>query len=180
MANAKGETIKCGTCNLGKQQKTANPAKHVENKNPGELKKDALQPGQVIFSDQYQTNVPDKPMKTMDGTGAVQPYQGQTIFCDAASGYIIHVKHQVVLTSYKTIAAKVNFKRLAIKAGVMVTSYHTDNSIYRSSEFMKEIYLKGQGIKMSRVSMQFQNGVSENTIKNTVARAHTMMLHATL
>jgi len=74
MANTKGETIKCGTCNLGKQQKTANPAKHVENKNLGELKKDALQPGQVIFSDQYQMNIPGKPMKTKDGAGAVQPY----------------------------------------------------------------------------------------------------------
>jgi len=45
---------------------------------------------------------------------------------------------------------------------------------------MKEIHSKGQGIKMSGVSAQFQNGVSENAIKNTVARAHTMMLHAAL
>jgi len=45
---------------------------------------------------------------------------------------------------------------------------------------MKEIRLKGQGIKMSGVSLQFQNGVSENAIKTTVARACTMMLHAAL
>ncbi len=108
---------------------TANPAKHIENKNPGKLKKDALQPGQVIFSDQYQTNIPGKPMKTKDGAGAVQPYRGGMIFCDAASGYI-HVEHQVALTSYKTIAAKVNFEQLAIEASVTVTSYHTDNGIY--------------------------------------------------
>jgi len=60
MAKANCETIKCRTCNLGKQQRTANPAKHIENRPPGELKKDVLQPGQVIFSDQYQTNVPGK------------------------------------------------------------------------------------------------------------------------
>jgi len=109
----------------------------------------------------------------------MQPYRGGTIFCDATSGYI-HVKHQVSLTSYETIAAKVNFERLAIEAGVTITSYHTDNGIYRSSEFLKELHTKGQGIKMSGVSTQFQNGAAENAIKNTVARARTMMLHAAI
>jgi len=44
-----------------------------------------------------------------------------------------------------------------------------DNGIYRSSEFMRELYKKGQGIKMSNISAQFQNGVAENAIKTTVA-----------
>jgi len=108
-----------------------------------------------------------------------QPYKGRTIFCDAASGFI-HVEHQVTLTSYEMIAAKINFKRVAIKASVTVTTYHTDNGIYRSSKFMKDLHTKGQGIKMSGVSMQFQNGAVENVIRRTVVRAHTIMLHATL
>jgi len=108
-----------------------------------------------------------------------QPYKGRTIFCDAASGFI-HVEHQVTLTSYEMIAAKINFKRVAIKASVTVTTYHMDNGIYRSSKFLKDLHTKGQGIKMSGVSMQFQNGAVENAIKTTVARAHTMMLHAAL
>ena len=90
------------------------------------------------------------------------------------------MEHQVALTSYETIAAKCNFERLALEAGVTVTSYHTDNGIYRSNEFLKELHSKGQGIKMSGVSAQFQNGVAENAIKTTVARACTMMLHAAL
>jgi len=53
LTNTNCNNIKCGTCQLGKQQRTANPAKHVKNKQPGELKKDVLQPGQVIFSNQY-------------------------------------------------------------------------------------------------------------------------------
>ena len=74
MGHANCDPIKCGTCNLGKQQKTANPSKHVANKNPGELKKDILQPGQVIFSNQYQMNVPGKLMKSKDVAGSNQPY----------------------------------------------------------------------------------------------------------
>jgi len=107
----------------------ANPSKHAENKNLGELKKDALQPGQVIFSDQYQTNIPGKPSQNKDGTARNQQYQGGTIFSDAVSGYI-HIEHQVALTSYEMIASKLNFERIAIKAGVTVTLYHTDNGIY--------------------------------------------------
>jgi len=74
MGHANCNPIKFGTCNLGKQQKTANPSKHVANKNPGELKKDALQPGQVISSNQYQMNVPGKLMKSKDVAGSNQPY----------------------------------------------------------------------------------------------------------
>ncbi len=108
MGKARCDAPQCGTCNLGKQRKMPNPAKAVKDKKPGELKKNVLQPGQVIFSDQYQTNVPGKPMKNKDGTGTTQPYQGGTIFCDAASGYV-HVEHQVGLTSYETIASKLSF-----------------------------------------------------------------------
>jgi len=93
-------------------------------------------------------NVPGKPTQHKDGAGAGQPYRGGSIFCNAASSYI-HIKHQVTLTSYETIAAKVNFKKLVIEAGVTVMAYHTDNGIYCSSEFLKELHTKGQGIKMS-------------------------------
>jgi len=179
MGKARCDALQCGTCNLGKQHKTPNPAKAVKDKKLGELKKNVLQPGQVIFSNQYQTNVPSKPMKNKDGTGTTQLYKGGTIFCDAASGYV-HVEHQVGLTSYEMIASKLSFERICMEAGITVTSYHTDNGIFHSTEFLKELHEKGQGIKMSGVSAQFQNGAAENTIKNTVAKACTMMFHSAL
>jgi len=64
--------------------------------------------------------------------------------------------------------------------GVKVHSYHTDNGIYHSDEFLKELQSKGQGIKMSGVSAQFQNGAAESIIKSVVQSARTMMLHANL
>jgi len=68
-------------------------------------------------------------LQNKDGTAGNQQYQGRTIFCDAALGYI-HIKHQVALTSYEMIAFKLNFERIAIEPGVTVTLYHTDNGIY--------------------------------------------------
>jgi len=179
MSHANCDLIKCRTRNLGKQQKTANPAKQVTAKNPAALKKDDLQPGQVVFSNQYQSQVLGKPAKGKDETGVHQPYKGGTIYCDTTSRFI-HVEHQVALMSYKMIATKINFEQVAMEASVTVTTYHTDNGIYQSSEFLKDLHTKGQGIKMSGVSMQFQNGAVENVIRRTVVRAHTIMLHATL
>ena len=45
---------------------------------------------------------------------------------------------------------------------------------------MRELAEKGQGIKYSGVSAQFQNGAAENAIKIVVRNARTMMIHATL
>ncbi len=58
--------------------------------------------------------------------------------------------------------------------------YHTDNGVYKSHEFLKELHQKGQGIKFSGVSTQFQNGVAESMIKSVVQCTHTMMLHMAL
>jgi len=110
---------------------------------------------------------------------ATQHKHIKAVFCDSASGYI-HIEHQVGLTAYETIALKLNFERMSTEVGVTVTSYHTDNGIYRSAEFLKELHSKGQGVKMSGVSVQFQNGVAENAIKTTVMKARTLMLHSTL
>jgi hypothetical protein len=45
---------------------------------------------------------------------------------------------------------------------------------------MCELAEKGQGIKMSGVSAQFQNGAAKNAIKIVVQNACTMMIYATL
>ena len=45
---------------------------------------------------------------------------------------------------------------------------------------MKELAQKGQGIQLSGVSAQFQNGFSENCIKIVTNKARAMMIHASL
>jgi len=44
----------------------------------------------------------------------------------------------------------------------------------------QKLHEKSQGIKISGISAQFQNGAVENAIKSTVAKVHTMMLHSAL
>ena len=101
------------------------------------------------------------------------------MFYDAASKFLC-VELQVGYTATETIQSKLRFECQAMDVGVKVSSYHTDNGIYHSKEFLKELQAKGQGVKMSGVSAQFQNGAAESIIKGVVQTARTMMLHANL
>ena len=101
------------------------------------------------------------------------------MFYDAASGSV-HCYHQFGLTANETIESKIAFERMAQGCGVTVKDYHTDNGVYTSKEFMRELAEAGQGLSLSGVDAQFQNGAAENAIKIVVRMARTMMLHATL
>jgi hydrogenase maturation factor HypF (carbamoyltransferase family) len=107
------------------------------------------------------------------GVDASIKMQGGTIFSDAASSYL-HVNRQVGFTADKTIHSKIKFEREAMTNGVSLISYHADNGIYTSKEFMKQLANEEQGMKFSGVSAQFHNGVAENAIKIVTQKAHTM------
>ncbi len=81
---------------------------------------------------------------------------------------------QVGYTAAETIKSRLRFERAAMIIGVKILSYHNDDEIYHSDEFLKELQAKGQGIKMSGVSDQFQNGAARSKIKSVVqfARIH--------
>ena len=80
----------------------------------------------------------------------------------------------------ETIESKLLFEREALSTGVYIQSYCTDNGIYTSKEFLKELGTKNQGIKLSGVGGHHQNDVTENAIKHIVRSARTMMIHAAL
>ena len=65
-------------------------------------------------------------------------------------------------------------------ARVPVERYSTDNGIYNSKEFTREMHVKGQGIRHIGVVGRHHNGVEENTIKNLVIIFITVMVHAAL
>jgi len=78
------------------------------------------------------------------------------------------------------IKSKQQFKQIILDVGVQVHSNHTDNGIYCSDEFLKDLQAKRQDIKMSGVSAQFQNGAEETVVKSVVQSDRTMMFHANL
>jgi transposase InsO family protein len=144
---------------------------------PREGSKSAHLP-RLVFANQYKSCQPGRAF-TNKSLSSSSFFSGETLFVDAASNYV-YISDQMGSTASKTIQSKLNFKRKAMLCGVQVKAYHTDNGVFTSKEFMRKLAEKGQGIKISVVSAQFQNGAAKNVIKIIVQNARTMMIHATL
>jgi hypothetical protein len=172
---------KCASCQYGRQQRrtAAGSTKHADQEHAGILKRDKLQPGDLVFSDQYESRVPGRVFGLQGAHISSQKYCGGTLFMDAASGYIA-IQHQQHLTAFESIRAKQAFEQDAMTAGVSILDYHTYNGIYTSQEYLKELHSKGQGCSLSAVGAHHHNGVAEASIKHVIARAHTMQIHAAL
>ena len=172
---------KCASCQYGRQQRraSAGSTKKIDPEHTGILKRDKLEPGNLIFSDQYESRTPGRVFGLRGAHISSQKYCGGTLFTDAASGYI-DIQHQQNLTAAESIRAKLAFERNALTAGVSIVDYHTDNGIYNTQEYLKELHSKGQGRSLSGVGAHHHNGVAEASIKHVIASARTMQIHAAL
>ena len=142
----------CEACRYGKQVRTPDKTT-ITTKNPEAVRRlteGRLTPGQTIFCDQLESRLRGRLLHTAGREADRDKFCGSTVFCDAASGYI-HVEHQVTLNATDTINAKTSFERQAMEMGVTVDSYHTDNGIFKSQAFTRELHEKYQNIRFSGV-----------------------------
>jgi transposase InsO family protein len=178
---AAAEQPQCKACRYGKLQHIPDK-QNVHRKAPEKkrnLLKEKLTPGHTVFSDQLESRVRGWLLYTAGREANTDKYCGSTVFCAAASSYML-VHHQVTLNATNTINSKTAFERKAQDLGVPIESYHTDNGIYSSVAFTKEIAANYQQIKFSRVGAKWQNGVAENAIKILIYKAQAMMIYASL
>jgi hypothetical protein len=136
---------KCAACQFGKQQRNPKQGSKQVSDERGVLKKDKLEPGDLIFSDQYESCLPGRVFNARGSTVHSQQMMGGTLFCDAASGRI-SVHNQVSLAASDTIVSKLKFEQEALSVGVQVQQYCTDNGVYTSSEFMRALENQNQTI----------------------------------
>ena len=76
----------------------------------GNLKKDILEPRDLVFSDQYESRLDGRVFTYKGASLRTETYKGGTIFCDAASGFI-SLHNQTTFTSEETILSKLKFER---------------------------------------------------------------------
>ena len=111
---------KCAACQLGKQQRTPkNGSKTIKSPSNGILKQNKLQPGYLVFSDQYKSLLEGRQLSARGNDVSTQKYRGGTIFCDASSGKIL-VFHQVSLTGTETVQEKLQFELEDAAVGIHV------------------------------------------------------------
>lgn len=171
----------CAACQFGKQSRNPSGTVHVR-RNPattGSLIKENLKAGDLIFMDQLESRTCGRLFTSSGREHQIDRFKGSTIFCNAASG-LLHVEHQVTFTANKTVQSKVSFEQMAKEHGTNIRNYHSDNGVFKASEFLNKLHTHGQSIKFSTTGAHWQNGVAENAIKITVTRARTMMIHSSL
>jgi len=174
-------TPRCGACCFGKQQRTPDNVK-TSSQRPstvGTLKSEQLEPGDRIFTDQLESRIKGRRLHTAGREPEHDRFCGSSVFCDAASG-MIHVEHQVTFSANDTIMAKNGFERFCKESGVTVKAYQTDNGVYKSMDFMRELADNAQAIRFSGVGAKWQNGIAENAIKIITTKARTMMIHSSM
>jgi hypothetical protein len=171
---------KCAACQFGKQERRPKAGSTVTAKDKGILKQEKLEPGDLVFTDQYESRVPGRVFGNRGSKITSQTYCGGMIFCNAATDKI-WISHQVSLNAAETITSKMKIEQEAAALGYTIKAYRMDNDgIYTSKGFMDHLAQSGQAITHSGVGGHHHNGVAENAIKNVVRMARTMMIHAVL
>ena len=96
-----------------------------------------LQPGDLVFSDQYKSPLEGRQFSARGNDVSTQKYRGGTLFCDAASGKIL-VVHQVGLTGTETVQAKLQFERETTAVRIHVKEYRTDMAFTLLKNFPRD------------------------------------------
>ena len=105
---------------------------NIHTKEParkGILKQDKLNPGDLVFSHPYVCSTPGKHSNEKGQLCSTKGYKGDTVFCDAGTGYII-IYHQQTFRLAETLQSMLSFERETQELGIQVKGYHTDNGIY--------------------------------------------------
>ena len=171
---------KCLSCQLSKQKLRSTgvkTSKAIAEKD-GVLKFDRYEPGDLVFSDQFNVHTPGRQLSGYGREGDAQSLHGGTIFTDAASNFV-YVECQSSMGAGETVMGKERFEQLCWNtAGVNIKSYHSDNGIYTAKDFRDDCLSKDQSQSFSGVGAKHQNAVAERNIQTICYWARHMMVHA--
>jgi hypothetical protein len=125
----------------------------------GFLKLNKLEPGDLVFSDQHESQLKGCNFMNRGHSLSSQKFRGGTLFCDASSGEV-SVVHQVGLAGTKTVQAKLQFEKEAAAVGVCVKNCCTDNGVRASKEFCAKLISKGHpwGCPICLLQPRLQDG----------------------
>lgn len=169
---------KCAACLLGKQSKRSSPTRHIKAPHDMHLKVDAMNPGDILFLDHYDSAIRGRLPDTFGKESEKQRYGGGLIGVDAASGYIFHA-HQVGTTAGETVQSLKKFRREAQDMAGISTfrRVHADNHPFRADHIRS--YVQGDlkaTMHFSGVGAHHQNGTAERAIGTVTRWARTLML----
>jgi len=171
---------RCATCEFanGHRQPTKGNAVTINKNTDGSLRSEAMRAGQAISVDHFESRLLGRTL-TSFGKSTSPQYKGGCVFVDHMSSYL-HVEHQLGFSSSETIRAKQSFEKISLDYGVIVASYHADNSTFKANEFVDHIREHNQKIQYCGVNAHHKNAVAERSIRTVSECARALLLHSAL
>ena len=107
------DTPHCAACHLAKaHRQPTHGSTSRRSSDAGILSNDKLEPGDLIFVDQYESRTEGKMFGVKGRAMTSSSYRGGTLFYDAASGKVAIV-NQASLSGSETVSGKMRFEREA-------------------------------------------------------------------
>ena len=171
----------CAACETSKATRKSPTIRPTSSRPPKEmvLKEGHLDPGDCISCDHFFSPVPGRVIAESGHSSTRHGHSCGTIYVDHATGFIF-AQSQKSVAAAETIRGKLLLEKEVADVGIQIKSYHSDNGIFSSKEFMQHCNDLNQTISFSGVGAKFQNGVAENAIKTVTNMARANMLHATM
>eukprot|EP00957_Ditylum_brightwellii_P198961 15165368-Ditylum_brightwellii.AAC.1 len=136
-----------------------------------ELKKNNLLPGQRVCADHYHCADPGRLYTKRGATGKASMHTGGCFFVDNVSG-LVHIEHQVTLSGVETVKSKLRLDRFAAEFGVKIFSFHIDDGVFPSTNFMTSLFHSEQSIRFGGAGAAHQNGVAESGLSTDDSCSH--------
>ena len=80
----------------------------------------------------------------------------------------------------ETVQTKLRFEKESATEWVYIKAYNTNNGVFTTEQFMKEVFENFQRTRRSGVGGHHYNGVAEKAIKDITRMSRTMMVHQAL
>ena len=109
----------CAAFQLGKNELTTKGSSWTDNQHGWSIKFNQLEPGDLIFFDQYKSRFEDCHFTTQGHSLSTKKYRGNNLFCDVSRGKVIAI-YLVGLTGTETIRSKIQFEQEAADVGVPI------------------------------------------------------------
>ncbi len=170
---------KCAACIYARQHCRPTTDSNTKRLNDMKMKKEVLQPGQLVAVDQFVCSKKGRLLTSAGRTGDSDMYCGGTIFIDLATQRI-KIYHQASFSAADTVRSKQMFERDSMRHGVPIKAYQSDNGVFTAVEFVSELEECMQAHKLAGVGAHHHNGIVENAIRTITERARAMMLHSSL
>ena len=133
-------------------------------------------PGECVSIDQLESHTPGF-LGVLRGFITKKRYTCATIFVDHYSGFTFYYP-QCSTNTEETLKAKRSFEAYCRSLGVLIFHYHADNGRFCDKGFMGDVTTGGQTISFCGANAHWQNGITENKIRDIQKHARKMILFA--